>query len=335
VNRAAVERWLARRWYGEVAPGPLLRAASGVFGTLAGLRRRAYARGWLRSERLPVPVLVVGNVAVGGSGKTPMAIALVEALRARGWRPGVVSRGYGGRERGPLRLPLSPDPMRFGDEPCLIARRTGVPVAVARRRAQAGRLLLESGEIDLVIADDGLQHYALARDVEVVMVDGRRRFGNRMLLPAGPLREPPSRVEAAQFVVVAGGEAGQGEVPMALQLSDPESMRDGAVRPLHGLVATPVHAVAGIADPERFFDALRGEGLEPAPHAFPDHHAYREDDFAFDDGRPLLMTEKDAIKCAGFAGAHWYSVPLRAAIPASFFDAVDAALRTARSKEHR
>jgi tetraacyldisaccharide 4'-kinase len=330
VSRARLEAWLNARWYGGKRPGLLLRGLAVLFGAVSRVRRHAYRRGWLRSVRLPVPVLVVGNIAVGGAGKTPMTIALVQALRARGWRPGVISRGHGGTERGPVRLPDasgSPDPARFGDEPSLIAERTGVPVAIGRRRAEAGGLLVGSGEVDLLIADDGLQHHALARDVEVIMIDGRRRFGNASLLPAGPLREPVARVAESEFRVCNGGVAQPGEVQMSLSLDEPRSMLGATSMPLAAFTTDPVHALAGIADPARFFDALRGAGLDPLEHAFPDHHPFTADDFPFDDGRPVLMTEKDAIKCRAFARSHWYAVPVRCELPQAFYDQVSAVLR--------
>ena len=326
----ALQPWFERRWYGGVPPGMVLRGLSAGFAALAALRRWAYRRGALRSQRLPVPVLVVGNLALGGSGKTPLTIALVEAMRRRGWSPGVVSRGHGGREHGPLRLPGDPDPARFGDEPCLIAARTGAPVAVGRRRAAAGGLLLDAGGVDLLIADDGLQHYALQRDVEIVLIDARRGLGNGRLLPAGPLRELPPRAAAADFRVGAGGAVADAEWTLRFDLGAARPLTGGAPVPLRRFVGQPLHAVAGIADPQRFFAALRAAGLAPDVHAFADHHPFDREDFAFDDGRPLLMTEKDAVKCAPFARDNWHAVALQATLPDAFYDAVSARLHAAR-----
>jgi tetraacyldisaccharide 4'-kinase len=327
----ALRDWFEQRWYGGVTPNAGLRAAASLFGTVVALRGRAYRAGLLRSVRLPLPVVVVGNLAVGGAGKTPMTIALVEALRERGWRPGVISRGHGGSERGPIRLPAAAEPARFGDEPCLIAWRTRVPVAVARRRVDAGRLLAASGEVDVLVADDGLQHYALERDVEIVMIDGRRGLGNGHLLPAGPLREPAARAGESTFRVVTGSDAADATAwPMSLLLDDARSLVDGTARPLDMLAGSSVHAVAGIADPSRFFEALRKRGILVTPHAFADHHPFADADFRFDDDAPLLMTEKDAVKCAAFARPNWYAVPLRAVLPQAFIDQVDARLRAAQ-----
>jgi tetraacyldisaccharide 4'-kinase len=263
---------------------------------------------------------VVGNLTAGGTGKTPLTLALVEALRARGRRPGVVSRGYGGDQRAPILLGDTPDPAQVGDEPCLI-RAGGVPVAVGRDRPAAARLLLDAG-CDVLIADDGLQHYRLARDVEICVIDGVRRFGNGHLLPAGPLREPLARLAAVDFRVCNGGAAATGEIPMQLAGGWARALADGHEQDLRAFADHRVHAVAGIGHPQRFFDSLRAQGIAVIEHAFSDHHAFVPVDLRFGDDLPVLMTEKDAIKCHGFAQPHWWSVPVRAVLPDSFYDAV-------------
>ncbi|GIX36445.1 MAG: tetraacyldisaccharide 4'-kinase [Lysobacteraceae bacterium] len=324
----ALRAWLEARWYGGAPVPAWLAGLARVYGLLARWQRWTYRCGIRTVAELPVPVLVVGNLTVGGAGKTPLVIALVRALAARGWRPGVISRGYGRRGAGALRVAAGHDATEVGDEPWLIFRRCGCPVAVARRRAEAGRLLIASGEVDLLIADDGLQHHALARTLEVLVVDGRRGFGNGRLLPAGPLREPVARAGSCDFLVCNGegpGCPGGDAVPMRLRLGTPTRILDGTPVPWEQLGR--VRAIAGIADPERFFQALRERGLEVDAHGFPDHHRYTADDFAFDDGTPLLMTEKDLGKCLRLARGHWLSVPAEAELPASFLDAVDAALR--------
>lgn len=315
---------LEAAWYGKGRAPWWTMPLSWLYGGVASLRRRLYRRGWLASVRLPVPVLVVGNLSVGGTGKTPLTIALAEALRERGFRPGVVSRGYGGTERGPARLGERPDPARFGDEPCLI-RADGTPVAVGRDRPAAARLLIDAG-CDVVIADDGLQHYRLCRDVEICVIDGSRRFGNRRLLPAGPLREPLARLAGVDFRVCNGGHAEAGEVPMRLEGGMARALGDGAVRPLDAFRGQRVHAVAGIGHPMRFFDDLRARGIEVVAHPFPDHHAYAAGDLDFGDDAPVLMTEKDAVKCAAFAPPQAWAVPVRAVLPEAFLDAVAAKL---------
>jgi tetraacyldisaccharide 4'-kinase len=290
-----------------------------------------YRRGWLRSERLPVPVIVVGNIVAGGAGKTPLTIALVEALRARGRKPGVVSRGYGGSACSPLLLGAQPDPAMTGDEPALIKLRTGAPVAIGARRAEAARLLLPEG-VDVIVADDGLQHYVLARDIEICVIDGARRFGNGRLLPAGPLREPESRLRDVDFIVCNGGETHDGEVPMRLTISNAVALAGPShVSPLAAFSGKRVHALAGIGHPQRFFDTLRALGIEVVEHPFPDHHRYTAADLAFGDGLPVLMTEKDAVKCRAFATENAWAVPATAELPTSFFDAIAARLeRSAR-----
>ena len=326
--RVRVTQWLERRWYGDATPGVLLRALSALFGRVARSRRAAFVSGKKPGASVAVPVIVVGNLAVGGAGKTPLTIALVQALMARGFRPGVISRGYGRTGKGTHRVSLHDDAAIAGDEPLLIARRTGAPVAVAAKRIDAARLLLESGDVDVLIADDGLQHYALARDIEILAIDGRRRFGNARLLPAGPLREPTERAAACDFIVVNGGEPGEGEVPMTLAFSSVYPLGGGDAIPLSTFLGTQVHAVAGIAEPARFFDALRAAGLMLQPHGFPDHHAYAPGELDFTDAAPVLMTEKDAVKCAAFTRGNAYAVAVTAQLPDAFFDAVAARLAT-------
>jgi tetraacyldisaccharide 4'-kinase len=305
-----------------------LRALASVYAVVVRLRRVLYDIGVMPRVRLPVPVIVVGNITAGGTGKTPLTIALVEALRARGWKPGVVSRGYGGNARLPLRVDARSDPSMAGDEPCLIARTTAAPVAVGRDRVAAAGLLLESTAVDVLIADDGLQHYRLRRDVEICVIDGERRFGNGRVLPAGPLREPVGRAAAFGFRVCNGGFAQDGETPMTLCSDEAVSLATTAARcKLSGFSGQRLHAVAGIGNPARFFEQLRAVGIEVVEHPFDDHHAFVAADIEFDDGQPVLMTEKDAVKCAGFAGASCWYVPVRAALPQAFFDAIDARLR--------
>lgn len=320
---------LQRIWYGG-APVPWwLSALVPVYRTLRFLHRAPHRLGWRRADRLPVPVLVVGNLTVGGSGKTPLVIALIGLLRERGWRPGVVSRGYGGRARSPVLLDALPEPRQVGDEPALIRRRTAVPVAVGRDRGAAARLLLAEG-VDVVIADDGLQNPALARDLEICVIDGERRFGNGRLLPAGPLREPLARLAALPWRVCNGGAAQVGEVPMTLHGDTAVHLASGRTRPLEDFAGRRVHAVAGIGHPQRFFDALRARGIPVQAHPFPDHHAYVAADLAFDDGAPVLMTEKDAVKCAAFAGQTCWAVPVEARLPDAFADALAAELQSLR-----
>ena len=322
---------LQRRWYEERPPPWGTVPAAALYGAIVRIRRFAYRHGWLRSERQPVPVIVVGNITAGGAGKTPLVIALVDALRERGLHPGVVSRGYGGCASTPMLLDDAPDPRVTGDEPALIRLRTHAPVAIGRDRPAAAALLRDR-DVDVIVADDGLQHYALARDIEICVIDGERGFGNGRLLPAGPLREPESRLREIDFVVRNGGEAAGGDVPMRLQAGQAYLLRDPSRhKPLASFAGVRVHAIAGIAHPARFFDMLRGSGLEVIEHAFPDHHAYVATDIEFGDALPVLMTEKDAVKCRTFAcGADWV-VPVDAILPTSLFDAIAARLARTRA----
>ncbi len=328
-------------WYGD-APVPLgARLLAAVYGAVSGLRRGAYLKGWFKRRHPGVPVLVVGNITVGGAGKTPLTIALVERLRCEGWNPGVASRGYGREDAGAaVWVDTRTDAAHGGDEPVLIAHRTGAPVRVERDRAAAAKALAEAG-CDLVICDDGLQHYGLARDIEIEVVDGRRRYGNGQLLPAGPLRELPERGARCDFRVVntgtggVNGDTGFGEWPMRLLAESADPMLGGRARRLSSFSGQRVHAVAGIGDPERFFAMLREFGIAVVPHAFADHHQYRGEDFEFGSRElPILMTEKDAVKCAAFADERYFSVPVRAELPEAFWvsllDRVGAKLRQHR-----
>lgn len=301
-------RALERAWYRPGAGWWPLRPLAWLFGRVVALRRAAYARGWLRSRRIGVPVLVIGNITVGGSGKTPLVILIVRLLQARGLCPGVVSRGYGGRaESYPQRVTAATSTAVAGDEPVLIARRAGVPVAVDPDRARAAATLVAEAGIDCVVADDGLQHYRLARDMEIAVTDARRGLGNRWLLPAGPLREPPGRLDIVDLSLLHGAGGDFELVPGAAH-----SLDDSRTLALADFVDRPVHAVAGIGDPTRFFDMLRGCGLTVIEHPMPDHHVYTARDLTFDDHGPVLMTEKDAVKCADLsADTHWY-VPVDA-----------------------
>jgi tetraacyldisaccharide 4'-kinase len=311
---------LESAWYaGARSPWwtwPLMVLYSGVI----RLRGWLYRCGVLRSVRLPVPVVVIGNLSVGGTGKTPLTIAVVEALRVRGYRPGVVSRGHGGSQREPLLLGDGPDPARVGDEPCLI-HASGVPVAVGRDRPAAAKLLFDAG-CNVLVADDGLQHYRLARDVEICVIDGVRRFGNQRLLPAGPLRESLSRLQRVDLRVCNGGVAAAGEYLMQLRGGDAVALADGQRQALASFGGQHVHAVAAIGNPQRFFDSLRAVGIDVIEHAFADHHHFVSTDLDFADRLPVLMTDKDAVKCQRFARPNWWRVPVRAELPVAFHDAL-------------
>ena len=316
----ALRERLERGWYeGGRLPGWTL-ALAWLYASVVRGRAWCWRVGLKRAVRLPVPVVVVGNLSVGGTGKTPLTLALARMLSAHGYRPGVVSRGYGGTRREPMRLDPGADAAEVGDEPALI-RAHGIEVAIGRDRPAAARLLVDAG-CDVLIADDGLQHYRLARDVEICVIDGVRRFGNGRLLPAGPLREPLRRLARVDFRVCNGGVAAAGEVPMRLVGTRVLALCGGAARARADFAGRRVHAVAAIGHPARFFDSLRADGIEVVPQAFADHHVFTAAELDFGDGLPVLMTDKDAIKCAAFAGEDWWRVPVEAELPASFLLAV-------------
>ncbi|MFA5082165.1 MAG: tetraacyldisaccharide 4'-kinase [Hydrogenophilaceae bacterium] len=297
----SLEARLLRCWYSGRGWCWVLIPFSLLFWLVSRLRRAFYS---LRPvDRMPIPVIVVGNIAVGGTGKTPLVLWLVEHLRGAGHRPGVISRGYAASAREAVEVGPDSDPAVVGDEPVLIARRGRCPVWVGRRRTEAGSDLLRAHpEVDVIVSDDGLQHYALARDMEIVVVDGRRGFGNGLLLPAGPLREGRSRLGSVDAVVVNGDGAmtGSGVPVYAMRLAGGRiyKLNEPSRTEAPGYFAgRPVHAVAAIGNPSRFFESLDRQGIAAVPHAFPDHHPFRPDDLP---GGTVIMTEKDAVKCAAF-----------------------------------
>lgn len=305
---------IERIWSGRSPLWLLLWPFSLLYGLVSALIRLSYQRGWRQSWRAPRPVVIVGNLTAGGNGKTPVVIWLVEALQRRGLRPGVVSRGYGGKaEHYPLLVDAFTPAQQAGDEPVLIAQRTGVPVAVAPRRRDAVEALVAQHPVDLIITDDGLQHYALQRDIEIVVIDGIRRFGNGWWLPAGPMRERAGRLASVNGIIVNGGVASEGEIAMSLRPAQAVNMRTGERCALAEL--THVVAVAGIGHPARFFSTLKQQGLTPeAEIAFADHHAYSEAELQAltTDEQKLLMTEKDAVKCRAFSRENWWYLPVDA-----------------------
>ncbi len=330
--------WLVRQWYSPQTQARLsaifwlsLIPFSYLYAVLIQLRRYLYRHGYLTSYALPVPVLVVGNISVGGTGKTPLVIYLVDALRQLGYVPGVISRGYGGKQLGAQEVNASSDPQGVGDEPVLMARRTQAPVFVARKRVLAARALLQAHpECNILISDDGLQHYALRRDFEIAVVDGERGLGNRYLLPAGPLRESASRLLEVDAVVVNG--MAKPDLPVAcshmrLQATYFVNLHDaGLCCDGKAWAGLKLHAIAGIGHPARFFKQLRHMGLNIECHAFADHHAFQAEDLAAFADDIVLMTEKDAVKCAAFARANYWYLPINAEVDASLLQQLQAAL---------
>jgi tetraacyldisaccharide 4'-kinase len=319
-----MERALTELWYREHAGPSLLQPLAWLYGGLVALRRQAYAHGWARSAGAGRPVVVVGNLTVGGTGKTPLTLWLAGALRAAGLRVGIVARGYGSRNgRAPRRVMPDSPWQEVGDEPLIVARRSACPTVVGIDRLAAARVLAADG-VDVILADDGLQHLRLARDCEIVVIDGARGIGNGRLLPAGPLREPATRLRQVDAVVVNGALTRDsiasllpgGVLGMQLEASFVVSLDERTRRPLASFSGERVHAVAGIGNPQRFFAELRAHGLEVIEHAFPDHYPLSAAQVAFADALPVLMTEKDAVKCRSFADPRLWYVPVTAQLTA-------------------
>jgi tetraacyldisaccharide 4'-kinase len=312
-----LKKLIESRWYSDLPPPFWLLPFSWLYGFIA---RRRRARLSAQAQRVSVPVIVVGNISLGGTGKTPFVIWLVERLREWGYTPGVISRGYGGTAaQYPMTVHGETKAEYCGDEPLLMARRLKVPLVIDPDRSAAARFLLQQNpDVDVLVADDGLQHYRLARDLEICIVDGKRGLGNGALLPAGPLREEPSRLREVPLTVVnGGGWHGQSEMHATMQLRMNQAHDFfGGSEPMSRFKRQAVHAVAGIGHPERFFAQLRWQGIEVIPHAFPDHHKFTARDLNFGDSRPVLMTEKDAVKCSEFAQPHWRFVPVQAELHA-------------------
>jgi len=286
-----------------------------VFRLLVALRRRAYRAGWLRVHSLSVPVIVVGNLTAGGTGKTPVAAWLVELCRGAGFRPGIVSRGYGGRPGAKPRLVSPGDDARdVGDEPLLLRRETGVPVCVDVDRVAGGRRLVAEG-VNVVIADDGLQHYRLHRDLEIAVIDGARRLGNGLLLPAGPLREPPGRLRDVDLVLVHGGPAGPGEFALQSQITGLRSLDGSARCTLEALRGQAVRAVAGIGNPARFHAQLAAAGLRVQPVPVADHGRVDLEALCRESVVPIVMTEKDAVKYVPVTGCAVWVARLEVRVP--------------------
>jgi len=303
----------------------LLLPLSVVYWILQRFHWFLYASGFLRTYRVEVPVIVVGNVTVGGTGKTPLVAWLCAYLESNGYHPGIVARGYKGRNTDPVRVDLDSDPENFGDEPVLLANKTGVPVYTSANRVEAAKKLLRENPCDVIISDDGLQHYRMHRDIEIAVIDGQRRFGNGFLLPAGPLRESIKRLMKVDRVLCRGGQPKAGEVPYNYafkafcNLKNGERLGTGQL--LERLAGIQVHAIAGIGNPDQFFNQLVEAGFGVLRHPFPDHHFFERKDLYFSDGLPIIMTEKDAVKCRKLVNhldcEAWY-LEIEAQLPESF-----------------
>jgi tetraacyldisaccharide 4'-kinase len=306
-----------RHWQSVTPVTLALLPASLLFRAVVASRRAAYRYGLLRAKQLPVPVIVVGNITVGGTGKTPLVIWLAQFLARHGETPGIVSRGYAATARPAREVTADSEPARNGDEPVLLARRSGAPVWVGRDRVAAARALLDANpECTVVISDDGMQHYRLERTIEIAVIDAERGLGNGWLLPAGPLREPTSRLETVNAVVINGEPSMLAPPNSYVMKLDGREFRN-LMNPDHVVDARyfqrkHVTAIAGIGNPERFFAHLRRLGLAFEAQAYPDHHAYTAQDLADRNADAIVMTEKDAVKCAAYASEKMWVLPVDA-----------------------
>lgn len=308
-------------WYKKNFLANALVPVALLYRAIMALRKLLYSRGYIKSHRFNIPVVIVGNLTVGGTGKTPLIIALANYLRQEGIQAGIVSRGYGGKAKNyPQTVHCESDPNEVGDEALLLYRQTGCPVAVAPRRAAAIQQLITKCSIDIVLCDDGLQHYALERDIEIAVLDGTRGLGNKLCLPAGPLRESPKRLNTVDFIIANEGEVHHHNYHMSLRphkiynLKDPQ--RDFPPSKHHLL-----HAIAGIGNPERFFNTLKKMELSFIPHDFPDHHQFTPSDLNFGENAQIIMTEKDAVKCEKFAHENMWVLSIQAELDPSFLQA--------------
>jgi len=322
-----IDNRVQKIWYGDSALRWLLSPFSWIYAAVIACRRSLYALGLKRSFSVAAPVVIVGNITVGGTGKTPLTIWLAEQLAARGHKPCIISRGYGGNSgSGPQQVTADSDPALVGDEAVLMAVRSHCPVIVHADRVAAANLAVELGA-SVIVSDDGLQHYRLRRDYEIAVVDGTRRYGNRQLLPAGPLREPISRLNSVNRILVQRASDGEAELSFRASDKPPMSFRlvasnvcrldDSTVKSIQDFAGARVHALAGIGNPERFFRLLEAHGIEIIRHPLPDHAQIEPQDLEFADDFEVFMTEKDAVKCRWLdTGNCWY-VPVEVVIDES------------------
>jgi len=314
--------WLQQQWIAFTLWHILLMPLSWLFGVVAAFRKWLYKINWLKSTRLSVPVVVVGNINVGGTGKTPLVIWLAEQLQLAGYRPGIISRGYGGSAQQAAEVMASSSPFEVGDEPVLIAMRTSCPVFVSASRVEAGLALLAAyPECNVIISDDGLQHYQLQRNVEIIVYDSVKGFGNGALLPAGPLRESKNRLKTVDAVVsngsVVNDELMLAVKPIEMQLESTyfyNVLDDSIKSDAQAFIGKKMLAIAGIGNPLRFFNQLRCMGLDFKSQSYSDHYAFTAEDFRGIEAEVVVMTEKDAVKCRSIAGANFWVLPVSATI---------------------
>lgn len=316
-------------WYNGHPALTLLRPLEALYRRVVNNKRARFVAGQGEIYKAPVPVIVVGNITVGGTGKTPLILWMIDYCRKRGLRVGVVSRGYGAKPPSlPWRVLAQQSADQTGDEPLLIVKRTGVPLMIDPDRSRAVRALLAEESLDVILSDDGLQHYRLARDLELVLIDAARGLGNRRCLPAGPLREPVERLQSVDALLYNGAREDRDDgYAFTLQPTALVNLLTGEHRPVdHFPPGQALHAVAGIGNPQRFFNTLEGLHWRPVPHAFADHAEFSAQALAFTPALPLVMTEKDAVKCAAFAAPDWWYLAVEAVPSPAFFSWFDSQL---------
>jgi len=315
---SALQQWLENIWYNKGKGKWLLLPLSGVYCLLNGIKRRFDLR---KTPFLPCPIIIVGNITVGGTGKTPLVIYLVERLLQQGYKPAIITRGYGGSASSwPQAVSPESDPQMVGDEAVLMAQRTGVPVYAGPNRVESVNTLLKEHDVDIIVSDDGLQHYKLPRDIRIAVIDYQRQLGNGLCLPAGPLRERKKRLQNCDMIILNGATKNSPQGWLAMQTHGEilYKLKTGERTNLSEFAGKTVHAVTGIGNPERFYQTLQNAGLTLIRHDFPDHYSFQADDLAFNDDLPILMTEKDAVKCKAFATDKIWFLPIEAKLSKQF-----------------
>ena len=335
---------IEKLWYGKNKSFWLLLPFSFLYGLISCVRRQLYKLGIFKSWQSPVPIIVIGNLSAGGNGKTPLAISLIEALKAKGLKVGLVSRGYGGKSNHyPLILDENTSTKQAGDEPVLIYHRTHVPVAVAPKRVDAVKALLDSHQLDVILTDDGLQHYALARDIEIVVVDGKRLFGNGWWIPAGPMRERRSRLKSVDLIIINGDSSKDfinqySDRTFTMQLIPDHVVNLSTNKQCELSALHHIYAIAGISNPKRFFDMLTQMGADLVyTESFADHQNFTLPllEKVVGTNQTLLMTEKDAVKCRQFALPNWWYLPIDALIPDQVIEKIYSLFEEKKSQREK
>jgi len=327
-NTSWLQQWLETIWYKQGITSVLgqfiLLPLTALYCVINNFQRRSQARNRSKFYQPSCPVIVVGNITVGGTGKTPLTIHLVKLLQQAAYKPAIITRGYGGKATSwPLLVTTDSDPTLAGDEAVLMANRTGVPVYAGADRLLSIKTLLEAHDCDVIISDDGMQHYKLARDIQIAVVDGKRKFGNGYCLPSGPMREPKKRLDNCDLIVVNGAvekETSEEKQWLNMMLAGDMlvNLQTGENRAIQQFTGKTVHAVTGIGNPQRFYHSLEQGGLELITHSFPDHHDFQIDNLTFEDDLLIVMTEKDAVKCKAFAYGNCWYLPVTATLDDEF-----------------